>query len=218
MKKILFWVTTLLIFISILNENVSAQENSSMNFKIFGGASFPISDYGATSGERAGFASIGYSIMLEGTKYLSQNVNWISSVTISTNGFDNLTLEKSLPNSQVNAGSYNSIWILTGISPETNLSSEIKLYGLVEAGLLFSIFPAIHYYDFYKGTKNLASQKGISLAYCLGGGVNINKINVGIRFNAGYPKYKQSFTNGLLDSREVKLPLMILQFFIGINL
>ncbi|MDP2366471.1 MAG: hypothetical protein Q8M94_22180 [Ignavibacteria bacterium] len=219
MKNSNYYFSFVLFLVFIFPNNIYAQEDlSSMRYSLYGGASLPQGDFSSTTSEKAGYAKIGFCGMLEGSKSISESVNWTSSFSLAFNSLDESAMEDQLPGATVTTDNYVTAWIMTGIGFETIASPTVKIYGLGQIGLLFSSFPDI---KLSSGGSSITqtTKMGTSFGYGFGVGVIINKINLGIRYFSGEPEYEQSASyGGMTSSAKVKLPATVLQLLIGFAL
>lgn len=198
--------------------NTSAQKKPQfMNFSFFGGAAYPIGDFGSTIGEKASYAKTGFCGMFEMRKNLISNINWIGSLAADFNSFDEKTFHSQFGNNKISFSNYTSTWIMTGVGFEFSASSISKVYGTGQIGFLLFSFPDITYKN-----RNLNSiqttQRGTATAFGIGGGFIMYGINLGVRYYTGEPEYIQKVNyNNYTDEVKVKVPVAVLQFIIGIN-
>jgi hypothetical protein len=214
-----FFCSSVLFLVFIFSNSIFAQENTSqMRFSFYGGAALPQGDFSSTSGEKAGYANTGFCVLIEGSKILSESVNWTSSVSLAINSLDESSMENQLSGITVTTDNYITTWVMTGIGFETSASPTVKIYGLGQMGLLLSRFPDITLS--YGGESITQTTKtGTAFAYGFGAGVIINKINFGIRYYSGEPEYEQTASyGGVTGTAKVKMPATILQLMLGINL
>ncbi len=219
MKNLTYYFSFVLFFVFTFSNNIFAQENtSSMRFSLYGGAALPQGDFSSTNGVKAGYAKIGFLGMIEGSKYLSESVNWTSSISLAINSLDESEMENKLSGITVSSGNYITTWAMTGVGFETVASPSVKIYGIGQIGLLLSSFPDITLSS--GGTSITQTTKmGTSFAYGFGAGVIINKVNLGIRYYSGEPEYEQTASyGGSTATAKVKMPATILELLIGINL
>jgi hypothetical protein len=213
--KIFLLLTSVLIFCN----NVFSQDTpSNVRFNLFGGAAFPQGDFGSTSGQKAGYASTGYSGMLEGSMVLSDEIILVSSVLVAVNSLDASSIEDKISPIRVSAGSYFTTWPMAGIGIETAVSPSVKIYGLAQVGLLISSFPDITLsYQGESITQTTKTATAIGLG--IGAGFIINKINLGMRYYSAEPEYEQTASySGVSNTAKVKLPASVLELLIGFNL
>lgn len=221
-NELLFSVLfSLLIFCN----NAFAQESaSSMHFSLFGGIALPQGDFGGSekNNDKAGFAKTGFCAMAEGSKNLNENVLWVSSLSIALNSMDESAIQSlHYAPYKVTAGSYLTSWAMTGIGYETAISPTINIYGVGQIGLLLSSVPEVNA-EQSEYTWKYTTKMGTSFAFSLGGGIKINKINIGLRYYGGEPEYEQtetqtndniySYSYGTYTStKKVKMPTSVLQ-------
>jgi len=218
-----YFCSSVLFLVFIFSNSIFAQENTSqMRFSFYGGAALPQGDFSSTSGKNAGFANTGFCVLIEGSKILSESVNWTSSVSLAINSLDESSLENQLENQfygiTVTTDNYITTWAMTGVGIETSASPTVKIYGLGQMGLLLSRFPDITL-SYGSASITQTTKMGTAFAYGFGAGVILNKINFGIRYYSGEPEYEQTASyGGVTGTAKVKMPATILQLMLGINL
>jgi len=234
MKNSMCYFCSVLFLLLILGSNASAQEStSSMHFSLFGGIALPQGDFGSTvrDNDKAGFAKTGFCAMAEGSKNLNENVLWVSSLAFALNSADESAMKDPSDywdEYSVSAGNYLTSWAMTGIGYETAISPTINIYGTGQIGLLLSSVPDVEASSGYSASSfKVTTKMGTSFAYGFGGGIKINKINIGIRYYTGEPEYEESevysystagYSSSSTDTRKVQRPATVLLLMIGINL
>ena len=221
MKNSIYHFCSFLFLVFIFSNSIFAQENTSpMRFSLYGGAALPQGDFSSTNGNKAGYAKIGFTAMVEGSKILSESVNWTSSIALAINSLDESEMENKLSGTgiTVSSGNYITTWAMTGVGFETVASPSVKIYGIGQIGLLLSSFPDITLSS--GGTSITQTTKmGTAFAYGFGAGVIINKINLGIRYYSGEPEYTETASyGGITNTFKAKLPATVLQLLLGFNL
>lgn len=212
----------LLAFFLLTSNCAFAQEEveriSLMKFSLYGGASLPQGDFGSTSGQKAGYGKSGFCAMIEGSKILSPNIFWSSSVSLSVNSLDETEIQKQLGGIPVSAGRYVTTWIMTGLKFGAPTSENAGIYGIGQIGILFSSFPDITL-SYMDQSITQTTKPAAAFAYGFGAGVQFDKINIGLRYYTGEPEYKQSASSGEYSgSAKVSLPATLLQLMLGISL
>lgn len=218
MKNSMCSVRFLLFVVILLSNSIFAQEETSpMRFSLLGGIVLPQGDFGSTSGEKGGYASTGFGGMLEMSKNLNENINWVTSVSLDMNSIDDNTMTNQWGHGTVTGGNYVTTWTMTGIGVESVASPTVKVYGVGQVGLLFSSFPDI---TMSSGGQSITqtAKMGTAFAFGFGAGLIINKLNVGLRYYTGEPEYEQTATYmGVTGTAKVKMPATVLQLMIGFN-
>ena len=220
MKRSIYYFCSVLFLVSIFSNTILAQENITypMRFSLYGGAALPQGDFGSANGEKAGYAKTGFCASFEGSKNISESINWVSSVSLALNSVDESEIESKLSGVTVSSGNYITTWTMTGVGFETVASPSVKIYGIGQMGLLLSSFPDI---TLSAGGTSITqtTEMGTAFAYGFGVGIIINKINLGIRYYTGEPEYTESASyGGTTNTFKAKLPATILQLLIGFNL
>lgn len=216
-------VNTVRIFIVLLitmTNLIFSQVNSpNFSFSIHAGTSFPYGDFGASLSDKAGYAKTGFSGMLEGTKKLTDNVNWVSSILLSINSLDERTMEEYLTGYSVTTTNYLTNWLVSGFGFSTAPSSKLTLYCLGQIGLLVSLFPDLILTDTYGDEINQTTETATAFGYSFGLGIKINKVNLSLRYYSAEPEYLQTATMGTIsNSEKVKMPASMFNLLIGFNL
>ncbi len=220
MQKIFFLL--FFSFLILISLNVCAQsEKSKFQFGVFAGLSVPQGDFGSTSNEKAGYADLGFCGSIEGALEFVENYYWVSSVSFSLNSLDQESLQNNIqaliPGTTVEAGDYTTAWIMTGLGSDVILSPTIKLYALLQLGLLLPNYPDITISNSSESITQTTSSNP-ALAYGFGAGINISKFNIGLRYYGGEPEYEQSATyQGAITKVNVEMPTMILEILLGYN-
>lgn len=208
------------LFLVFMFSNVLfAQEiTSPFKFSLYGGASLPTGDFSSTAiAEKSGYATTGFCAMIEGSKEFGETINWISSVSLAINGFDESTLESQLGGLSVSADNYITTWIMTGAGLETPLAPMVNFYALAQIGLLVSSVPDI---TISYGGESITqtTNTGTAFAYGFGAGIKITKLNIGMRYYSGEPEYEQTASyNGVTGTNKIKLPASIIELLVGLN-
>lgn len=194
MKNSMCSVRFLLFIVLLLSNNIFAQEEiPPVRFSLFGGIVLPQGDFSSTSGEKGGYASTGFGGMIEMSKNLNENVNWVTSVSLDINSMDANTMTSQWGQGTITGGNYVTTWAMTRIGFESVASPTVRVYGVGQVGLLFSSFPDITLP--YGGQSITQTTKmGNAFAFGFGVGLIINKLNVGLRYYTGEPEYEQTAT------------------------
>lgn len=218
MKSSGYLVRILLFVVILLSSSVFAQdEKPPVRFSLSGGIVMPQGDFGSTSGEKGGYASTGFGGMLEMSKNMNENINWVTSVSMDINSMDANTMTNQWGHGTVTAGNYVTTWVMTGIGIESVASPTVKVYGVGQIGLLFSSFPDI---TLSSGGQSITQTAKLANAFAfgIGAGLMINKLNVGLRYYTAEPEYEQSATYmGYTGTAKVKMPAAVLQLMLGVN-
>ncbi|RLD12934.1 hypothetical protein DRI50_08210 [candidate division KSB1 bacterium] len=219
MKNLFFnsLAIALLIFSVASAQNTNRKKAPSYRLGIYGNVIVAQAEFASTNGSKAGFANNGVGAMFEFVRYTKFPFNWISSVSFASQSFKAGALQDQTPEYGITADNYITTWLMTGLAHEKSFGPELSIYGLGQIGLLLSKYPDIFYatnnLDEYKQTTSM----GKALAFAAGIGIKYNLLNLGVRYYAAFPEYKQKspFTNG--SSVKRNLPAKILQVVFGIN-
>ena len=154
---------------------------------LFGGVSLPVGDFGSTLGPEAGAAKTGYAVGADASLALTPVVAWMSSVSFSVNGLDIASALEGFGIS-VDAGSWTSVWALSGLRVFGNVSPDVEVFAFGQAGLLFGTSPRITLtVGNEHATQNSASATGF--AFGIGAGITIGHVSFGVRYLSGQPEY-----------------------------
>ena len=218
MKSCSYSIHAILLIVFCLSGNIFAQgESLPMRISLFGGMVFPQGDFGTNSMDKGGYAKTDFGGMIEMSKRLKGKARWVTSISLDANKLDVSAMESQSGNIHITGGSYTTIWAMTGIGLETSSSSNIKVYIIVQGGMLISSVPDISYYAENVPIKQTTAL-GNAFAFGFGGGVIINKINFGLRCYTGEPEYEQTVTYGRYShTANDEMRTTVLQLMIGIN-
>lgn len=195
-----FHISLLLIFFSWLTSiSLVAQTNSDMqlsqHFRLIGGLSLPMGDFGSTSGAHAGLAKSGFSLGAEYSKENSKGFELGVLGCYSINSIDEAEIKKQFQSAfgsgTVSAGSWSLLNLMGSVGFICNSSPNMSIYGKGYAGLLIGTIPEITI-DLGGTTITQESATATTIGYGVGGGLLINeKIDIGIRYLTGEPEYEE---------------------------
>jgi len=217
-------ISTVLFSLILFSSLLLGQDDIIINKKIVlsGGISLPMGEYAETEGEKGGYGLLGFTGRFDFSSLASNNLYWTSSLALSINATDETEMDKQVKaalGSTVSATteSYTSIWALTGISFETPMAPNSHLHGILQIGILNSLFPDIKLTG-PGGSVTQTTESSLAFAYSLGAGLQINNINISVRYMAGEPEYKQTASMGgsTSTSTTVKMPTNLLAISAGI--
>lgn len=216
MKHILIY----LLLIILSNKFILAQNNEiesdSLKYIIYGLLTLPQGDFSAASGEKAGYGETGFGASIDVSKFFKDKMHWISSVSFSKNSFNEAPLKEAIGTNAITVGDYYTIWGLTGVKLSEEIKSNLKIYGIGQIGILYSLFPDVTFTSL-KITQT--TKPAIALAYGIGAGAKINNINIVLKYCSGEPEYEQSASVGNSTSTaKVKLPASLLLLQIGFDI
>jgi hypothetical protein len=169
-----------------------ARVRSGSGGAVFGGVSFPTGDFGATTGVDAGGAQTGFALGVDGSLALAPVLAWTSSAILSVNSADVGQLLAGTGIS-ADAGSWISVWALTGLKVSGALSPEVEISCFGQVGLLYGVSPEI---TLTAGTAR-ATQKSASataFGFGVGAGMTFGPVAVGLRYLSGEPEYSVTAT------------------------
>jgi hypothetical protein len=218
----------LTLFFLLTSINLVAQTNSDMqlsqHFRLLGGLSLPIGDFGATSGAHAGLAKSGFSL---GAEYSNEDSNGFELGLLgcySINSIDEAEIEKqflsAFESGTVSAGSWSLLNLMGSVGFISKSSPNMSIYGKGYAGLLIGTIPEITI-DVSGTTITQESATATAIGYGIGGGLLINeKIDIGVRYLTGEPEYEEkiSTTGGGSATVKVKIPNGTVQLIVGLVL
>jgi hypothetical protein len=198
-------------------------------FALFAGVSLPVGDFGDNSSEGDGYATTGFGGGIEYTHPIgTPGLGWYTSGSFLYNGFDDkgikeLAEEAGMTNPTVDAGSWISIPILTGLKYEGEASSTLDFFIFGQVGLDFVMPPDADVSeqdsDF---TANLSFDSATSFSLAFGGGLVFSKkFNVSIRYlSMGEPKIEGTVTVGgeQVDTLEEDIGISVMLITLGLNL
>lgn len=190
-------------------------------FGFHGGAGIPVGDFASTTGSSAGGAKIGFSGGMDFRLAFSDYVNWSASLNVSLSSLDEQALRATFgaPTS-LSAGSWTTIWALTGLGFRETVAPQIKFFSNGEIGALIGSSPE-YSVSGYVGSQFISiSQKSstaISFAYSVRAGLEISNFLLGVGYFAGKPKYDVTATGGgLSSSGSFEQSTSIIQVYTGI--
>lgn len=217
----MFFFVVLLLFI---NTSILAQEierEKSFRISILGSISIPTGSFGKSLIEEgAGYALVGGGAGLE-FAYGTPIANWISNVYLSFNGYNEGVLQKQMEiGVDVEAGSYTTVWLLTGFSAGIDLVSRISLLGFIQGGLLVSKYPEL---TISNSTESVTttSDMATSAAYSFGAGMKISNISILMRYYFGKPEYELTISTNRSRTEiksKAELPASLVTLMFGITI
>lgn len=213
-KDHIFLLLITVVFI-LLTERIFPQSiNDGFRSTLSIGAAVPSGDFGATSGEKGGYATTGFAASLDLTKGLDNNLAWVTSGIIAINSIDEAALKEDAEVS-VDAGMYMTSWLLTGFGMEAAASPTANLFFNGQLGVFYSNFPDIT----YAGSINQTTTSSPAFGFAINAGVKFEKIRFTFRYLSGEPNYEMKASNGSVTIKnEQKLPVGLILLQIGLNL
>lgn len=206
------WIVCLFVSVNAQTsiDSLISKQFSEGTFGMFGGLSLPTGDFGD---EESGAAQIGFLAGVDFTLPFRtlERSGWISSLSVIHNSAKAPSAEMSLFETTVNfkseAGSWILITPLTGFKFVHEISPDLELYGIGQAGLMIGRSPDItmtietESYDFDPWTGELItttekmtltqeSTSASSFAFSVGAGIVINNnISISLTYLSGKPEY-----------------------------
>lgn len=218
-KLLLILILVLLIF-----GNISAQIKSENLLTFSGGVVLPTGDFKMDEGENAGYAETGFSIMLEYRKIFEENYGWFSTIAYNKNTMNSDKMSENLSYQNVSSDNYAQVWVLTGLGFEAFSSERTSVYGFGQAGLLFSAYPDLILESEYI-TYSQMSFLATGLAFGVGGGLRVSRLNFGFRYFYSKPEYEYETTYTQMidhpvkmkENHKVTLPASVFEVIVGVN-
>ncbi len=207
----------LLFYFCFISTSLVAQhmtEKAPFKLRLYSGLSLPMGDFASESGEKAGLATTGFLVMLEAASPMSPIIDLTFSLTLAQNSFNDTKASEQLSPIDVSAGSYYMTWFMGGlqIGPESYNGSRFYIAG--NLGLLFPSFPDITLQ--YQGSKStIVTESKVAVGYGFGAGVQLDKINIGIRYLSATPSYTQKVERSTGRGFDMELPASVLLVMIG---
>jgi len=195
-----------------------AQNNSlALHYAIYSGYSSPQGKFSSTNDLNNGFATDGYSGTIEASLSSDDFIFWTASLTLSVNRLNAKAVEDLVSPIKVSPENYYSYWTMSGLRIELPSSPSVKLYVLVQIGLLMMDIQDV---KLTKADVSGTAKSSFSTAFALGmgAGIIIRNINLGIRFLNSEPEITKSGNYYDMPlSSTVTLRTSLLQVVIGYN-
>ena len=204
----------------VLTTDESSQFQLPGGLAILGGVSLPTGDFAATSGEKAGYAKLGYSITIEYFKIDGNSLMYAIGFSYSSNPMDESAVRQSLgvPSSvSSNVGSWTSFapYLTFGFG---GISGNIHPFIGGILGISFASSPDI---SFSGGGNSISQASSSATAVCYGiaaGLTTVTEIHVSLRYLASTPKYSVTASGGTSSaSSEFEQPSNLFQAVVGIG-
>jgi hypothetical protein len=163
---------------------------AAQSVKAFGVLAVPVGDFGDDSGNDAGMAKLGFGLGVDVLfPFDAPGLSWSLSSILMINPVDGDEMEDQMGGT-IDVGSWMSIPLLTGIKYGGDVSSNVEMYVLGQAGLAFHRAPDIEWsgyiYDGYEYVPFTAEQNldsSTSFAFCFGGGFLLNdRFDISLRY------------------------------------
>lgn len=188
-----------------------------MKFSLGLGLSTPAGSFAETSGKDAGYATMGFAVLLDAKSDQGKYLSWMSTLDLSINQFDESTLSGKLGDVTVSAGSYVILWFMTGPEFHIPISPTENFYVFGQGGMVFSNYPNLKItYRYF--TMNQSTDLGIAPGFSVGAGVNLTRVNLAIRYIAAKPEYTLSNgTTYISGASKITIPNTLWEFTVGYN-
>jgi len=229
MNRIIILIFTYITISVVLNNKLDAQQSAmnmelSSHFRLLGGLSLPVGDYGGTSGAHAGLAKTGFSLSAEYSRENSKGFELGVLGCYSNNAVDQAEVEKVFSvfgTAAADVGSWSLIYFMGSVGFISNTSPTMSIYGKGYAGLLYGTIPEIKV-TIGSTTITQESASATTIGYGIGGGLLINeKVDVGFRYLTGEPEYEEHASSNAGSSSatvKAKIPNGTVQLIVGLVL
>ena len=212
----------ILVLLLIINSIAYSQTKKEKLSVLYGGLSLPMDDLKDAS-------TISFGLGFEYNKPMStQGLFWSTSLNLLLNGDDISDTDYywfpnvgTISGKDLSKGKYINIPIFSGLKFSKEVSPEMNIYGLGQAGINCFKAPKIEFTkDGQKGS--ISHNLAISIGFCLGGGVYFlgSNINIGFRyFHLGSSKIKATtkFGTNKYETESENINLSIIMFSIGMH-
>lgn len=177
------------------NDGVSSLNTSPTNgrVQIFAGLSLPVGALAETFGPTAGAAKLGFAVGADVNVALGAVASWTSSVALTMNTMDlNSGIQATGVSSE--AGSWTSVWTLTGIKIFGNVSPNTVLFGMGQVGVLFGSTPELKLSTSSGGRATQNSTSASAFGLRLGGGFTYKNFSLTANYLSSSPEYDVTAT------------------------
>lgn len=198
--------TILVIALLLLAAPAAYGQDTELN--IYGGLSAPQGDFADDSGDDAGYASFGLSVMGEYVQYLgTPGLGWASSASLLVNPADDDIINANDPD----VGRYFILPVMTGLRYQTELSATLDGYAIGQAGLVGSRAPRLEV-----GDAEATSNNVFGFGFAFGAGIVLSDgINITARYlSLGQPEYEYEDDDG--GEQDFEPSMRLFQVMIGI--
>jgi RNase P/RNase MRP subunit p29 len=190
------------------------------NFELFGGASFPMGDYGSTTALYAGYATTGFCAGLQYMAELSRNVVCSFMGMVNYNSVDETEMNNIYSSYasgiNVNAGHWLHIWALGGLGFDAPIPPSTVCYGKFLVGGVFGNSPEMNF-SYQSMSVNEQSASAIAIGYGFDFGFTVTRMDICFRYLTTEPEY--SITNASTDlSQKFKQPTATILLTMGVIL
>jgi len=145
----------------------------SWRFALKGGIANPVGEFGMKSGGEDGLAEPGFVLGAQVSLYLGSGVSWTTSASFALNKVDDSRI--IVPSgTTVEAGSWFTVWPMTGFRFEGRGSSSFSLNGMIQVGMMIGRSPELTVQQF-DVVGVAAPATGSSIAFGIGIGCALNR-------------------------------------------
>ncbi|HEY6190857.1 MAG TPA: hypothetical protein VI215_00865 [Bacteroidota bacterium] len=167
----------------------SPDESMSRQFKLFGGLSFPMGDFGVSPSPKAGLAETGFTLGAEVCSEVAQQFELGVGAAYTHHSVDISQFQTQFPGVTFSAGSWTLFWFMGVVGFNTPVSPSVSIYGHGNIGLLLAASPDITAFS-GGNSATVASSTGNSLGYGLSAGVQFDhRFDAGFRYLTGEPGF-----------------------------
>jgi len=172
-------------------------EGGGVALGLYGGAALPQGDFAERTGTEAGLAKLGYSaggrldVQLGSPEY---SWSFVGQYTSNQTDVEEFYLTETGKPVTLVAGSWSTVWILTGPTVEGVVNKRKLFYLGLSAGILIGHSPEVRII----ATGLSGGQKGstaYAFAFSADGGFYLNpRVRLGVRYTSGRPEYEMLAT------------------------
>lgn len=186
-----------MLFLSVLSgRSQSHDEQSTREFKLFGGLSFPAGDFGVSTSPQAGLAETGFTLGAEVCSEVARHFPIGVGGVFNIHGVDVSQFEQQFPGFRFDAGSWSLFWFTGLVGANTPVSPTVNLYAHGNLGLLLANSPDITVFS-GGGSGHVSSATGTAFGYGFSFGALIDtRFDAGMRYLTGEPEFTVSSITG----------------------
>ena len=177
---------------------------------VFAGVALPVGDFSSSLGDHAGMAQTGIALGIDGNIGVAPELDWMVTGNVAFNSMD-VSPVVALTGYSIDAGSWTTIWMMTGLKAHGPVAPNIEISGFGEIGLLIGMIPEVHFFTPY-GSSSQNSSTASAFCFSLGGGVSFNRFGLIFRYLGGEPEFTISAagTGGAITGK-YKQPMALIQ-------
>jgi hypothetical protein len=155
---------------------------------ISAGVSLPVGDFSSSSTEGAGAAQTGFAFGVDGSVGVAPELAWMTSLNFSFNSMDVGSASSALTDISINAGSWSSVWLLTGLKAGGPVGPNVEFSGFGQVGLVIASIPEIHVYS-STATFTENSATATAFGYSVGTGLTFGHVGLTLRYLHSEPEF-----------------------------